>query len=67
MESSAEQVCHLHLLIDSVTKKCDGQTDRQAYKQYPTSVYSCAQTDVCPHERVLVGCAVFLKPTHHPY
>ena len=27
MECSAEHVCHLHLLIESVMKKCDGQKD----------------------------------------
>ena len=32
MECSAEHVCHLHLLIESVTKKCDGQTDRRTDK-----------------------------------
>ena len=34
MECSAEHICHLHLLIESVTKKCDGQTDAHTHEVY---------------------------------
>ena len=43
MECSAEQMCHLHLLIESVTKKCDGKTYRQTDRL--TDRQSDRQTD----------------------
>ena len=49
MECSAEHVCHLHLLIDSVTKKCDGQTDGRTdagqKKKESLSAYHATQGD----------------------
>ena len=45
MECSAEHVCHLHLLMESVTKKCDKQTCAGQKKKESPSTYHATQGD----------------------